>query len=125
MVRDLASDPYVVATTSVPGDPSPAAVQAYLDRQHERRLSGVGWSFGIARADTDAAVGQIGLWLDAIRHGRASCGYCVAPAECGAGFAGQALVALTEFAWAIPALHRLELCIKPWNAASRTTPSVP
>jgi hypothetical protein len=34
------------------------------------------------------------------------------------GFASAALIALTSFGWTIPALHRIELYIEPWNAGS-------
>ena len=34
---------------------------------------------------------------------------------------GQALVALTAFAWSVPEVHRIELYIEPWNEASVKT----
>ena len=37
------------------------------------------------------------------------------------GVAAQALQALTAFAWTIPAIHRVELYIEPWNVASLRT----
>jgi len=36
----------------------------------------------------------------------------------GRGLASAALIALTSFGWTIPALHRIELYIEPWNAGS-------
>jgi len=36
----------------------------------------------------------------------------------GRGIATSALTALTTFAWTIPALHRIELYIEPWNHSS-------
>ncbi|MEU6643216.1 GNAT family protein [Saccharomonospora sp. NPDC046836] len=39
----------------------------------------------------------------------------------GRGVAGHGLAALTRFAWSIPALHRIELYIEPWNGASVRT----
>lgn len=41
-----------------------------------------------------------------------------APANRGRGIATSALTALTTFAWTIPALHRIELDIEPWNTSS-------
>ncbi len=41
--------------------------------------------------------------------------------ERGHSIASDALCALTTFAWTIPHLHRLELYIETWNAASIRT----
>jgi RimJ/RimL family protein N-acetyltransferase len=67
---------------------------------------------------SNEAFGQAGLWLAAIVDGRATAGYSVAPRHRGHGLAGQALIALTRFAWTIPRLHRVELYIEPWNIGS-------
>ncbi|HZA30601.1 MAG TPA: GNAT family protein, partial [Propionibacteriaceae bacterium] len=48
----------------------------------------------------------------------ATAGYSVAAAHRGRGIASSALKALTTFAWTIPALHRVELYIEPWNGSS-------
>jgi RimJ/RimL family protein N-acetyltransferase len=66
--------------------------------------SGFGLSFAIADAESDNAVGAIGLWLQNLSAGRATAGYSVAPAHRGRGIATSALKALTTFAWTIPAL---------------------
>lgn len=50
--------------------------------------------------------------------GRATVGYSIAPAHRGDRLASSALKALTAFAWTIPALHRMELYIEPWNSNS-------
>jgi [ribosomal protein S5]-alanine N-acetyltransferase len=50
--------------------------------------------------------------------GRATAGYSVSAAHRGRGIASSALNALTTFAWTIPALHRVELYIEPWNNSS-------
>ncbi|HEY3649548.1 MAG TPA: GNAT family protein [Streptosporangiaceae bacterium] len=50
--------------------------------------------------------------------GRAMAGYSVVPSARGRGFASAALIALTSFGWTIPALHRIELYIEPWNTGS-------
>lgn len=47
LVVEASSDPYITATTTVPADPSPREVQAFLERQHERARSGQGWSLAI------------------------------------------------------------------------------
>ena len=68
-----------------------------------------GLSFAIADAESDNAVGAIGLWLQNMSAGRATVGYWVAPAHRGHGIATSALKALTAFTWTIPTLHRIEL----------------
>jgi [ribosomal protein S5]-alanine N-acetyltransferase len=79
---------------------------------------GAGLSFAIADAESDAALGTIGLWLANLADGRATIGYSVPPAHRGRGVGGSALRALTTHAWTIPGLHRVELYIEPWNAGS-------
>jgi len=81
----------------------------------------VGYSFAIAEADSDRAVGGIGLWLQALAAGRATAGYSVTPSARRRGIAAAALTALTSFAWTIPAVHRVELYIEPWNTGSIRT----
>jgi RimJ/RimL family protein N-acetyltransferase len=67
------------------------------------------------------AVGGLGVWLSELPHGRAEIGYSTAPAARGHGYAAAALTAGTAFAWTIPRLHRLELHVEEWNAASIRT----
>ena len=75
----------------------------------------------LLESDTNRAVGQVGLWLTELAHGRARAGYFVAPSARGRGIAAAAMTALTRFAWTIPALDRIELYIEPWNLASIRT----
>ena len=121
MVQELSTDPYVPLIGTLPPNASRQEAQDYIDRQRGRLAEGAGFSFAIAEADTDRAVGGAGLWLAALNHGRATAGYSVIPSARGRGIASAALTALTTFAWTIPALHRIELYIEPWNAASVKT----
>lgn len=121
MLLDLSSDPYVALTGTLPHRTDHAGAAAYIERQRHRLHTGAGYSFCIALHPGDQAVGQIGLWLYGLEHGHASAGYCVAPRFRGRHLASQALLALTEFAWSIPEIHRLELYIEPWNEASSRT----
>lgn len=121
MVQELSTDPYVPLIGTLPPNASRQEAQDYIDRQRGRLAEGAGFSFAIAEADTDRAVGGIGLWLAALNHGRATAGYSVVPSARGRGVASAALTALTTFAWTIPALHRIELYIESWNAASVKT----
>lgn len=118
MVQDLATDPYVCQISSVVAGSGEAEAAAWLERQGQRLVDGIGYSFCIARRSDDQAVGQAGLWLTDRSEGRARAGYLIAPSARGQGFAGWALIMLTTFAWTLPDLHRVELYIEPWNTAS-------
>jgi RimJ/RimL family protein N-acetyltransferase len=118
MLLDLSTDPYLPLIGTLPGYTDRAGALAYIERQHRRLATGAGFSFCAALRDTGEAVGTAGLWLAPIAHGRATAGYCVAPSYRGRGLAGQALRALTTFAWTLPEVHRIELYIEPWNTPS-------
>lgn len=121
MAQELATDTYVPLIGSLPANASRQEAQDWVDRNRGRLAEGAGFSFAIAEADTDRAIGAIGLWLASLPHGRATAGYSVAPSARGRGAAAAALIALTSFAWSIPALHRIELYIEPWNMGSIRT----
>jgi [ribosomal protein S5]-alanine N-acetyltransferase len=120
-VRDLATDPYVPLIGSLPAHADEPEALQYIERQRGRLAEGAGFSFAIADARTDDALGGIGLWLRNADQGRASVGYCVAPRARGRGAATEAMLAVTEFAWTLPELFRLEAFIEPDNPASRRT----
>ena len=121
MARELSTDPYVPLIGTLPANASLRQAQDWVDRQRGRLAEGAGFSFAIAEAGTGRAVGGIGLWLASLAQGRATAGYSVIPSARGRGIAAAALTALTGFAWSIPALHRIELYIEPWNVGSITT----
>jgi ribosomal-protein-alanine N-acetyltransferase len=76
------------------------------------------FSFAIADAESDIAVGRIGLGLRNLSAGRATSGYAVSPLPRGRGIATSALKALTTFAWTSSTRYRVELYIEPWNNSS-------
>jgi RimJ/RimL family protein N-acetyltransferase len=115
---ELGDDPYIPLIGSLPAVPTAQQALEWIQRQRGRLDEGIGLSFAIADAGSNSAVGAIGLWLRNLSAGRASAGYSVAPAHRGRGIASSALKALTAFAWTIPALHRVELYIEPWNNSS-------
>jgi [ribosomal protein S5]-alanine N-acetyltransferase len=121
MAVELSTDPYVPLIGTLPANASRQEARAWVDRQRGRLAEGAGFSFAIAEAGTDRAVGGIGLWLAALAQGRATAGYSVVPSARGQGIASAALIALTSFAWRIPELHRIELYIEPWNVGSIRT----
>ncbi len=118
MVMDLATDPYLPLIGSLPGHADAGQAREFIARQWDRLTEGAGYSFCVADAGTGLALGTAGLWLGGLAQGRATAGYSVAPRSRGRGVAGRALIALTEFAWTVPDLHRIELYIEPWNVAS-------
>lgn len=121
MLLDLSTDPYVPLIGTLPPHTDENGARAYIARQHERLVTGAGYSFCAAIEDTDEAIGQAGLWLSAIAQGRVTAGYVIAPAARGRGLARKALTALTAFAWTVPEVERIELYIEPWNEASTHT----
>ena len=118
---DLSTDPYVPLVSTLPPHATEDQARDWVERNRARWATGKGFSFAIADAGSGRGVGQIGLWLDELHHGRASAGYVIAPGARGLGRAAEALTALTGFAWTIPGLHRMQLFIEPWNTASLRT----
>jgi RimJ/RimL family protein N-acetyltransferase len=115
---ELGEDPYIPHIGSLPARPTAQQAGEWIDRQRGRFAEGLGLSFVIADAETNTAVGSIGLWLQNLPAGRATAGYSVSPRRRGRGVASNALKALTTFAWTIPTLYRVELYIEPWNTGS-------
>jgi len=115
---ELRADPYIPLIGSLPAFPTAGQALEWIGRQRGRLAEGTGLSFAIAEAQSDNALGTIGLWLRNLSAGRATAGYSVSPAHRGRGVASGALQVLTTFAWTIPVLHRVELFIEPWNTSS-------
>jgi RimJ/RimL family protein N-acetyltransferase len=120
-VREASSDPHIPLITTVPAAFTEDEGRRFIERQWSRAEQGTGYSFAIADAGTDRAVGQIGLWLYDIRHGRASVGYWVVRSARGGGAAGAAARALARWAHQELQVPRLELHVEPWNTASIRT----
>ena len=121
MLVELPTDPYVPLIGTLPARATEQQARDWIQRQHDRRTAGEGLSFAVVDRDTGTALGQAGLWLAGLAHGRATAGYSVAPSARGSGIGAEALIALTGHAWSIAGLHRVELYIEPWNAASIRT----
>jgi RimJ/RimL family protein N-acetyltransferase len=121
VAMELATDPYVPLIGTLPARATEAQALDWIARQQARWSEGRGFSFAVALADTDRAAGFIGLWLAELHEGRATAGYAVAPSRRGRGIASAALVALTDFAWTLPAVRRVELDVEPWNTGSIRT----
>ena len=118
MAMELALDAYVPTVGSLPARATHAQSLDWLERQRHMHVRGTGYSFAIADAESDRCVGQIGLWGWELQQGRTQAGYAVMPTARGHRYAAHALLALLDFAWTLPGVHRVELHIEPWNAAS-------
>jgi len=113
MVCELSTDPYVSQTSSLPLDAGEAAALGWIERQHDRLTEGAG--FCAVDRTSGTPVGAVGLWTRGFPGGRVSAGYSLAPSARGRGVATDALAAVTDFAWSLPPIHRIELFIEPCN----------
>ncbi len=120
-IREASEDPYIPLITTVPGVFTDEAARQFIERQWERARQRAGYSFAIADAATNRAVGQAGLWLRDLDVGRASAGYWVAGPGRGRGAGGHALLAIARWALLELLIPRLELYIEPWNSGSIRT----
>ncbi|HJP75033.1 MAG TPA: GNAT family protein [Pseudonocardiaceae bacterium] len=121
LIQEASADPFIPLVTTVPTNASRSDARAFIERQHSRSATGAGYSFAIAEPDSGRAVGQIGLWLDNIGHGRASIGYWIVASRRRRGIAAAALRAITAWGLALPEVARLELYVEPWNTGSWRT----
>ena len=118
LIQEASSDPQIPLITTVPSGRSALAALSFIERQHQRLAAGSGYSFAVADAASDLAVGQIGLWLKNANQWRATLGYWIAPSCRGKGAASAALKALSNWGLVQPGIHRLELYVEPWNEGS-------
>lgn len=117
-VRSVADDPLIPLITTVPTSGALSDAIDFINRQRDRLVTGVGYSFAIADADSDEAVGQIGLWLREIAEGRATTGYWIASPFRRRGYLRAALQELTNWALSLREVQRLQLHVEPWNEGS-------
>ncbi|WET80215.1 GNAT family protein [Amycolatopsis sp. QT-25] len=66
------------------------------------------------RAANETAVGTIGLWPRKLSESIGIMVFSISPERRRRGSATDALKAITEFAWAVPGIERIE----PWNHGS-------
>lgn len=118
VVLEAGKDPLIPLITTVPAAGDAEEAIAWVGRQHQRLRDGLGYSFCVARAGDDQALGQIGLWPHRHGRGRAMIGYWIASEFRGAGVATTALSLLSAWAVDHPGVHRLELYVEPWNEGS-------
>ncbi|MBO0884534.1 MAG: GNAT family N-acetyltransferase [Mycobacterium sp.] len=119
-VLEASTDPYIIATTSIPDECTEADAADYVARQPDRITQGDGYSLAISNMP-GPAIGQIGLWLADMKHGIAALGYWVVPSARGKGVAAVALRTLSDWALGELGLARAQVFIEPWNTASIRT----
>ena len=107
--------PYVPLIGSLPANASEQEALDFIERQHNRLETGVGYSFCVAELAGDAALGTAGLWIADLAKGRATVGFTVAPFARRRGVAVKALGAVTAFGWTLSDLFRIELYVEPSN----------
>ena len=81
LIQEASSDALIPLISTVPTTESVSEALDYVNRQHMRLTERSGYSFAIADRLTNAAIGQIGLWIKNIDDGRVSIGYWVAPSR--------------------------------------------
>ncbi|WP_454042418.1 GNAT family N-acetyltransferase [Cellulosimicrobium sp. Marseille-Q8652] len=118
VVVEASQDPLIPLVTTVPRTADPCAVDAYVARQRRRLADGVGYSFVVATAEDDRAVGQLSVLLRDVDHGRVGIGYWVAASRRRRGYAGAALRAAADWALGLPGVQRADLFVEPWNEGS-------
>jgi ribosomal-protein-alanine N-acetyltransferase len=121
VVREASQDEHIVSITTVPCPFSEDEGRLFIQRQWRRATDGTGYSFAIADAVSDQALGLVGLWLRNIDEGRGSLGYWMASSGRGRGAARQAVGSVAHWALHDLQIPRLELYVEPWNQASLRT----
>lgn len=118
LVREASLDPLIPLITTVPGNGTDDEISKYILRQRRRLVERSGYSFAVADAGSDQALGHIGLWLKNAEQGRARIGYWVGPRHRNKGIISVALDAISRWGLNLSGIHRLELYVEPWNEGS-------
>lgn len=121
MAMELSCDPYIPAIGTLPPHATASQALLWVERQQNRYAEGAGFSFAVIDDAQDRCSGFVGLWVGELKEGRSKVGYGIAPSFRGRRLAADAVRAVTDWGWTIPALHRAELYIEPWNTASIKT----
>lgn len=118
---ELSRDPYIPAIGTLPLNATADQARLWVERQQTRHAQGAGFSFAIIDKAQGRCAGFVGLCVRELSEGRAKVGYGIAQSFRGRRLAADAVRAVTQFGWTIPALYRTELYIEPWNTASIKT----
>ncbi|WP_082517821.1 GNAT family N-acetyltransferase [Curtobacterium sp. Leaf183] len=116
-VQEASQDSLIPLITTVPATAGEAEARAFIERQHGRMKTRLGYAFAIADGE-DRAIGHINMFFSTGSGARASLGYWIAPSQRRNGYAADALSTLTSWARHHDDLDRLELYVEPWNEGS-------
>jgi RimJ/RimL family protein N-acetyltransferase len=116
-VAAACSDPEIARWIPIPVPYSLDDALGFIDGAHDGWASGTDLTFAIEERASGMLVGMIGLH-GVERPGRAAVGYWLAPGARGRGLATRAVRLITAWAFADPALVRLELMTLVGNDAS-------
>ena len=118
-VEALTTDPDVLRFTRVPDPPPPRFVQTWLAGYEDGRREGTREAFAIVDEGDGEFLGiAVAPQIDRIAR-TAELGYVVAPGARGRGVASEALRLMTEWAFGVLGMERLELLISVENEASK------
>jgi RimJ/RimL family protein N-acetyltransferase len=106
LVREASADPYIPQLTTVPADHSDEAGERFVERQRQRALDGIGYSFVIAERSGGRSLGVLSLRMKDAAEGRASIGYWLVRSARGRGAVTAALRAVTPWAFDVLRLDR-------------------
>ena len=118
LVQKASMDPLIPLITSIPAVYSEPSAIEYIDRQNQRHVNGVGYSFAIADQESDVAVGSVFLGLNQDDPERANLGYWLIQEYRGKKILPQVLPCLIQWAHDELKMVRLELYVEPWNHGS-------
>lgn len=121
LIKEASRDERITSITTVPpvGQYSYETGLAFIARQEQRRLDGLGWSLAISQSGT--AIGHIGLWLPQVDGGPASIGYWVTASERGNKASVAAVTVLSRWAFQNLEIDEVVLFIDPLNWPSKRT----
>jgi RimJ/RimL family protein N-acetyltransferase len=115
----ICRDPEIVRWTSVPENYGESDAHAYLLRRHDAILAGTAAPFAILAAVEDELIGSISLVRIAWEHARAEVGYFLARERRGAGHATRAVALISDWAFRVLGLERVDLYASTGNLASQ------
>jgi RimJ/RimL family protein N-acetyltransferase len=117
-LESMLEDPELLRFTRVPEPVPPGFARTWLDRYEEGRHDGSRDAFAIVDESDNFLGLALAPELDD-ESATAELGYVVAPAARGRGIATEALRQLTQWAFSVAEMQRLELLISVDNLASK------
>ena len=117
-LAEASTDPRIPAGTTVPASFTPAAGEAFVERQWSRLQRGEGISMAIHTHDGDRAVGLVVMMLRP-QPGVVGLGYWIVPSARGRGYASRAATLASTWAIGPGGFSRIEAWVEPDNLTSQ------